>query len=207
MHVSEILSAKQERPINIRPAVAREELPELLAQKWMTSNSRQWAAFLGGGLVGAAGDGNPAAVQQLLAAGATLNCRDRERYTALHRASSSGHTNIVRQLLREEQERTPKLAWQPSQAGPQWARAKSSVLNMPDQTGYLPLHLAALRGNSSVVRLLLESGADEMARDSSLHKETPLHHAVVGNDAESIALLVQAGGELFTGCELSRNGN
>lgn len=190
-----------------REDIAREDLPRLLTQKWKSSSDRDWASFLGHGLVGAAGEGYLSAVQQLIAAGATLNARDRNGLTALHRASSNGHEDVVAHLLSVENERRPAavvglsaLTWQPSQEGrPEVLRASSTygTVTMSDETGYLPLHLAAGRGNSRIVRLLLESGADPMARDYSHHKETPIHHAVMGNDADSILLLVEAGGELL----------
>lgn len=187
-YFSEILWEQQERPINIRPGVACDDPARLLALKWKNSGSQQWASFLGRGLIGAAGEGDSAAVQQLLAAGATLNARDGERCTALHRASCSGHINIVKLLLSEQQKQTAQFVSRAGQAG---------ALNMPNLSGYLPLHLASASGNSSIIRLLLESDADATTSDYSDDKETPLHHAVIGDDAESIALLVDAGGDVM----------
>lgn len=194
--------------IRSRDDVAREELPRLLSLKWQRSSDRDWASFLGRGLVGAAGEGNLSAVQQLIAAGATLNAKDRHGLTALHRASSNEHADVVAHLLNAENERRPEsvvgrraLSWQPSREGHLEVLRESgtygTVVTMRDQTGYLPLHLAAGRGNSRIVRLLLESGADPNARDYSHHKETPIHHAVMGSDADSILLLAEAGGELL----------
>lgn len=189
--------------------IAREELSDLIAQVWVKRNTREWASFLGSGLVGAAAEGNTAAVQQLIAAGATLNVRDREGCTALHRASYGGHVDIVEQLLDEETNRTglpialDRLMWQPNPNGrnPQQLVTASSLMrrgrgvDIRDNVGCLPLHRAAACGNPHIIRMLLACGADPAERDS--HQQTPLHHAAIGNDAESIILIVQAGGKPF----------
>lgn len=197
-------------------AVLREDLPELLRQVWHRcggSTQRKWTSFLGVGLVYVASDGNLEAVEQLIAAGATLTARDRDGCTPLHRASLSGHADVVARLLDEELVRspldpskTPRLLWQGSGDGPAQLVSASSVMKMGgrtinarDNSGCVPLHRGASSGNAQVVRLLLDHGADPTARNSL--RETPLHHATqqdaaTDGDNSGIALIVERGGDI-----------
>lgn len=56
---------------------------------------------------------------------------------------------------------------------------------------YTPLHAAAKWGNSNMLKLLIDTGADVNARDES--HETPLHMALGSENINIVKLLVEAG--------------
>lgn len=94
------------------------------------------------------------------------------------------------------------LAWQPSSHGPRLEPSVSlltkSIVNARDSVGSSPLHLAAARGNTDVVQVLLRNGADKSACDWL--QRTPLHTAstcAVGNGIGSILLLTKAGADVM----------
>ena len=62
--------------------------------------------------------------------------------------------------------------------------------------GRSALHLAATRGRSNVVRLLLEAGANNVADPSG---QTALHTAAENGEVEIVKLLLQAGSEKDAG--------
>jgi hypothetical protein len=64
-------------------------------------------------------------------------------------------------------------------------------LRFQDDAGLTPLHLAAAKGLSSIVQLLIEAGADFNARDS--FERTPLIHAVQNKREETSQLLLEHG--------------
>jgi ankyrin repeat protein len=59
---------------------------------------------------------------------------------------------------------------------------KSSIMRTP-------LHLAAIRGHSSIVRLLVTAGADKNCRD--FDENTPMHHASEFGHFETIIFLIK----------------
>lgn len=93
-------------------------------------------------------------------------------------------------------------SWQSSKDGPRLQPSISfltkTIVNARDSKGASPLHLAAARGNTDVVRVLLRNGADVSAADWL--QRTPLHTAAtcaVGNGVGSILLLTQAGADVM----------
>ena len=52
-----------------------------------------------------------------------------------------------------------------------------------------PLHLAAIRGNSALVRLLISAGADKNYKD--FDENTPLHHSSEYGHFECIIFLIK----------------
>ncbi|XP_034826916.1 NF-kappa-B inhibitor cactus [Maniola hyperantus] len=57
-------------------------------------------------------------------------------------------------------------------------------LDVPNDHGHTPLHLAAMSGQATVTRMLVIAGASVASRD--LTGETPLHKAVAGNYTECL---------------------
>lgn len=53
---------------------------------------------------------------------------------------------------------------------------KGSDVNAKNNSGYTPLHIAALNGSSEIITLLLENGADKNAKDND--GSTPYDRAV-----------------------------
>jgi ankyrin repeat protein len=52
-----------------------------------------------------------------------------------------------------------------------------------------PLHLAAIRGQTTIVRILIENGVDKNVRD--FDENTPLHYASEYGNFETIIYLVK----------------
>lgn len=48
-------------------------------------------------------------------------------------------------------------------------KSDPAVVNMTDEEGYTPLHLAVIAGNKVIIRHLLSRGADVNIVDSELH--------------------------------------
>ncbi|XP_045768886.1 NF-kappa-B inhibitor cactus [Maniola jurtina] len=57
-------------------------------------------------------------------------------------------------------------------------------LDVPNDYGHTPLHLAAMSGQATVTRMLVIAGASVASRD--LAGETPLHKAVAGNHTDCL---------------------
>ncbi|HJN13958.1 MAG TPA: ankyrin repeat domain-containing protein [Armatimonadota bacterium] len=115
--------------------------------------------------VKAAGGGDIATVQQMLADGADPNAKDQYTKTALHDAANFGKTDVVKLLLDH-----------------------GADVNAKDGSDDTPLHCAMLSTGSGadVVKLLLDNGADINATNE--HGRTPLHKAVtsIGGQFETL---------------------
>jgi hypothetical protein len=131
-------------------------------------------------LQSAAYDGNLRIVQELIKYNADINAGDYEGDTAIYDASR-GHTldcpNIVRLLLEH-----------------------GADVDVRQNEGLTPLHMASMKGALEVARVLLEHGADVQAEDN--RGRTPLQ--VVSswqnlNRDEMTRLLVERGAELEQG--------
>ncbi|XP_078620263.1 uncharacterized protein LOC144887137 [Branchiostoma floridae x Branchiostoma japonicum] len=119
----------------------------------------------------AAERGDEVRVQQLLAEGVNVNADDgnnTSKCTALHNASSNGHTGIVQALLTAGARVDPRAYMR-----------------------YTPLHNAASNGQTRTVQALLTAGADINARDH--RNRTPLHKAAENGHPECVRALLKAG--------------
>lgn len=133
----------------------------------------------------------------------SMNARDIQGYTPLHRAAAFGHGDIVWLLLSKgaqldvknplAQNITPMHAalWNPNPSG---ARAAASPLlcNGVDPNAKLsdnraPLHTAAEMGHLQLAEVLLRKGANPEARDAQGH--TALDIAQAHGNAAMVALL------------------
>ena len=101
----------------------------------------------------AADNGRAASARLLIDAGADINISDHKQRTALHMAADLGDDDIVDALIKR-----PDVN-----------------LNVRNENGYTPLHIAAGRGREQSARLLIDAGADINIPD---HKQrTALHMA------------------------------
>ncbi|XP_049839687.1 cortactin-binding protein 2-like isoform X5 [Schistocerca gregaria] len=138
-------------------------------------------------LIEAAKVGAVTDVQTLLAAGADLEVRDSDGYTALHWAAERGHVDVATCLLEGGAE-----------------------VDATNDSRITPLHRAAQSGHAAVVRLLAASSARTDARNR--WGWTPLHWAAMRGHAEAAAALLEAGAdreattdELYTPLDFARH--
>lgn len=162
----------------------------------------------------AAGLGDFAGVQRLLAAGVAVNQRDRSGDTALHDAARNGHAQIAQALLAagadpeagDKGRRTPlHIAVTNNHANVIRVLLNAGAnANAADFEGKGLLHFAAAsRSNKEVVRMLLKAGADPHAADAGVYRsvglvgirvcQTPLHVAAFYGNLDAIQELLAAG--------------
>ena len=129
----------------------------------------------------AASEGYSEVVKSLLkyGKGIDLEMRDRGHYnsTPLYYAAEKNHPEVVEILCK--------------------AGAKVNVYGGVDLS-YTPLTIAASEGYSEVVKSLLKygKGIDLEMRDRGHYKATPLYHAVLKNQVETVEVLCDAGADL-----------
>ena len=131
-----------------------------------------------------------------------VNARDKEGCTPLHLAARKGHRDVVELLVaegadvnaRNEEQRTPLYcAIQHHAVDVVRLLVGKTDLATGDLLGRTPLHYAAAAGDTGIVRLLLEAGAETKAKDS--RGLTPLHLALASDHEEVAALLLNAGAD------------
>ena len=153
-------------------------------------------------LVHAAARNFKEAVQMLLLANADPNARNEDTYeTALHRATSENHSDLVQLLLENGAKITPlKNGMNPihiaSRAGHLESLKillahESSVVDSLDLTLATPLTLAASHGHTAACIALLEQGAAVEQQDEN--GWTPFLHAMRNSHAETALELLRRG--------------
>src|SRR5947209_8022725 len=115
--------------------------------------------------------GDPAEVMALLAAGADLDEKDGDGWTALMLVTVKGHLDVARELLN---------------AG--------ADLHAKNGKGWAALRLAVSMDDAEALRLLLEAGADVNSRDAV--GDTALLQAAREGSIESLRLLLAHGADV-----------
>jgi ankyrin repeat protein len=72
-------------------------------------------------------------------------------------------------------------------------KANPALVNQPDEEGYTPLHLAVIAGNRTMLRYLLDHGAEVNLLDNERH--SVVHWATVCGELESLDVVLDAGAE------------
>lgn len=157
-------------------------------------------------LMEAASAGALTAVDELIVHGANVNAADRAGFTALQLAAQSQHAAVVRRLLRADaQVNTTNrwqqtalwlVSWQTRQSNTQVAHslvAAGAEVNLADEHGNTPMHMAARAGRNRMVAYLLQAGAQVDPRNQ--RGQTPLYLAVIGNHLRSARLLLRHGAD------------
>ena len=70
---------------------------------------------------------------------------------------------------------------------------KPDLVSLRSSDGWTALHLAAFFGQPMTARLLLERGADPLARSENTMANLPLHAAAAARQAEIVKMLLAAG--------------
>ena len=91
-------------------------------------------------IVRACKDGQVDLLRQLIEAGENMNQTDRSGYTGLHWAAFNGHQNCVTLLLHNDV-------------------IQRLDINAKDSKGGTPIMKAAVKGNSAIVKMLIDKGA------------------------------------------------
>ncbi|XP_074649568.1 transient receptor potential cation channel subfamily A member 1-like isoform X2 [Tubulanus polymorphus] len=113
--------------------------------------------------------GQTEAVEFLLDNGAQINSLDTSLKTCLHWAVEGEHSMTVMSML---------------------VKNGKSILDRKDRNDQNVLHYAAYVGNNSLVRILLEAGADASVKDTD--EKTPLHIAAESNNLACAESLIEA---------------
>lgn len=170
-------------------------LVKLLLEKGTPVEARDGKSSMNA-LISSARHGHEEIVRALLNAGA--NIASQEHYcglTALHWAARAGHESIVRLLLEHgadvnHRDSLESYLVEPYDRSQIRSRPKKHIMGR-DNT---PLHWATHAGYSSVVRLLLDEGAN--LNDENTLLDTPLIIAAAVASESTIRLLVDRGADL-----------
>lgn len=147
----------------------------------------------------AAGAGHINVVRELLDRGADINARNNDKETPLHCAALYGRVEVVKELLQRGAEVNVHSFHEPMpirhapdihhEGRVEFSLRRLAMLQ--NKHGKTPLHVAAYNGHETVVKELLNAGADVNARDAA--QITPLHMA---RSVEVVAELLNRGADV-----------
>lgn len=143
-----------------------------------------------------------------------INKQDREGKTALHYAAEQADPAMVNILIRDDK---INLSLEDNSSMTVLGRAAlrgsakkikailSSVVNpnVTNKAGRAPLHYAASRGDSDIIKALIDAGADVNIRTQK-NQKTPLHCAAVKGDVESVRTLMENGANVDSQYNIGR---
>jgi ankyrin repeat protein/tRNA A-37 threonylcarbamoyl transferase component Bud32 len=110
-------------------------------------------------------------VKKALAQGLSVNVRNKDGYTPLHRAAWEGLTAMVELLI-----------------------SLGADVNAKDNDGFMPLYHTAYKGHTATAELLILRGADVNEKDNK--GLTPLHHTAYRGHTATAELLISKGADV-----------
>lgn len=127
-----------------------------------------------------------------------LNATDEKGVSAYVTARYHGRNDIARMLLEKgaeldifaacmagDKERVSKLL-----------DGNPDLIGAYSNDGWTPLHLACFFGQPTIAEALIARGAEVSARSRNAAKNTPLHAAVAGRNAEAVRALLEHGADV-----------
>lgn len=188
---------KDHSDVGIFDAVANGYLCEL--QKTLNDNDINVLNSLSETLLHvAATNGHLTVVQYLISKGAKTDVKDKTGRTALHRAAEKGHSDAVKALLQcgaymyslDREGKTPlHLAAQNNHSHVLRLILKEEARSYRNQHNFL--HMAALKDESSLAKMLLQAGACTDGKDD--RGQTALGYAVSQGSENTAKVLLEAG--------------
>ena len=156
-------------------------------------------------MLSAAEAGNTKRLVSILEYVRNINFADDRNKTALHKAATKGHKEIVQLLLSkggslEDKDALLNTPLHNATCGGHTSTVEllltkgASIEAMTESLNATPLHLAAVGGHTSTVELLLSKGASIEARDTT--KRTPLHQAAYYGHTSTVELLLSKGASI-----------
>ncbi len=145
--------------------------------------------------------GNFADINLALITGAEVNTQNSSGYTALHVAAAVGYIQLffgptINNLPYDSNDamRSPCATADKYFEIASLLISNGADINIQEDGGLTPLHIAAAIGDINIVTLLLNNGADINLQDND--GETALHAAVLFKSIETASLLISRGADI-----------